>query len=48
MVTKLKLAAFVLVMTYGVYLALNVEPKQPYASWNCAGSKMPFCIQRVR
>jgi hypothetical protein len=48
MVAKIKFGIFLLIVAYGVWLAFNVEPMRPYSSWNCAGSKMPFCIQRVR
>lgn len=43
---KLKVAAFVLVLIYGVWLALNVEPAAPHSSWNCAGSRALMYIQR--
>lgn len=46
MALKLKVAAFVLVLVYGVWLALHVEPATPVSSWNCAGSKALLCIQR--
>jgi hypothetical protein len=47
MVLKLKIAAFVLLAVFGLWLAYhNVEPKMPHASWNCAGSRALVCIQR--
>jgi hypothetical protein len=47
MVLKLKIAAFVLLSGFGLWLAFNnVEPKLPYSSWNCAGSRALFCLQR--
>jgi hypothetical protein len=49
MVTKLKIAAFGLFMAYGIWLAFNQPPSASnYSSWNCAGSKALFCIQKVR
>lgn len=49
MTMKVKIAACVLVLAYGLWLVFHPEPVTGFdSSWNCAAGKALVCIQKVR